>query len=173
MNTPASPRCFSRGIVSALAAVVLTAAAGGSDVRAASGPFADFPGSWSGTGTIRLSNGGTERIRCTARYRVRSSGGYDVDLSLTCASDSYKFDLTGDFRANESEQITGQWTERTRNIGGSVIGRARGNRIQIHAESSGFAADLVMTTRERRQSVSIDSRGGGQTVEASITLRRE
>ena len=35
---------------------------------AASGPFADFVGSWSGTGTISLANGSSERIRCQAAY---------------------------------------------------------------------------------------------------------
>jgi hypothetical protein len=154
------------------AALMLLAAAPSGHAAAASGPFSDFPGAWSGTGTIRLASGNTERIRCTANYRVRSGSGRDVDLTLKCASDSYKFELTGNFVANGSNEISGQWTERTRNIGGSVIGRSRGERLQIHAESSGFAADLVMTTRDRRQSVTIDSQGGGEKVEASITLRR-
>jgi hypothetical protein len=157
----------------AVTLMVLAVGAGERSAVAASGPFADFPGSWTGTGTIRLASGNKERIRCTAAYRVRSGSGRDVDLSLKCASDSYKFELTGNFLANESDQISGQWTERTRNIGGSVIGRSRGDRLQVHAESSGFAADLVMVTRERRQTVTIDSRGGGEKVEASITLRRE
>ena len=32
----------------------------------ASGPFSGFAGSWTGTGTVALSNGTTERIRCKA-----------------------------------------------------------------------------------------------------------
>ncbi|HEY6027832.1 MAG TPA: hypothetical protein VIV09_13120, partial [Pseudolabrys sp.] len=87
-------------------------------------------------------------------------------------SDSYNFDLTGQFSADDGNRITGQWTERTRNIGGSVIGTVRGESLQVHVESSGFAADLSMLTRGRRQSVTIDSQGGGQTVKASITLSR-
>jgi hypothetical protein len=139
---------------------------------AASGPFADFVGSWFGTGTLRPSNGAAERLRCNANYRPRGSSQHEIDLQLRCASDSYNFDLSGQFTADEQNQITGRWTERTRSIGGAVVGNTRGDRLQVHVESSGFAADLVMLTRNRRQSVTIDSQGGGQIVKASITLSR-
>ena len=36
------------------------------------GPFAALPGSWSGGGTISLSSGANERIRCRAAYEVGS-----------------------------------------------------------------------------------------------------
>lgn len=139
---------------------------------AASGPFADFTGTWTGTGTLRPSGGQAERIRCTATYRPRGASGHQIDLQLRCASDSYNFELVGQFSADDNNQIAGQWTERSRNIGGSAVGNARGERLQLHIESSGFAATMVMLTRNRRQSVNIDSQGGGQTIKASITLSR-
>jgi hypothetical protein len=141
-------------------------------VAAGSGPFADFSGSWSGTGTLRPSGGAAERIRCNANYRPHGTTQHEIDLQLRCASDSYNFDLTGLFTADERNQITGRWTERTRGVGGTAIGNAQGDRLQIHVESSGFAADLVMLTRNRRQNVTIDSQGGGQIVKASISLNR-
>jgi len=140
---------------------------------AASGPFADFSGKWSGTGTLRPEGGSTERIRCNAEYRPRGSTENDVELQLRCASDSYNFDLTGEFTADEKNQITGRWTERTRNVGGTAIGNADGERLQIHTETSTFSADLVLVTRGKKQSVSIDSQGGGQIIKASIALSRE
>jgi hypothetical protein len=139
---------------------------------AATGPFADFAGSWSGTGTLRPSNSAAERIRCSASYRQRGSSQHEIDLQLSCDSDSYKFDLAGQFTADDRDQISGRWTERSRNVGGTAVGNARGDRLQLHIESSGFAADLVMVTRNRRQSVTIDSQGGGQIVKASISLSR-
>jgi hypothetical protein len=140
---------------------------------AATGPFAEFPGRWSGTGKIQVRSSDTEkteRTRCDATYRLR--GSHEIDLELKCKSDSYDFDLTGEFEATATNRIAGRWTERSRNIGGVVIGAIQGDRMQIHVESSAFAADLYMVTRNRRQSVNIDSQGGGQTVKASITLRR-
>ena len=139
---------------------------------AADGPFHDFDGSWSGTGTLRPSNGAAERIRCNATYRPRGSSQHEIDLQLRCASDSYNFDLSGQFTADEQNQVSGRWTERTRTVGGTAVGNAQGDRLQIHIESAGFAADMVMVTRNRRQSVTIDSQGGGQIVKASITLNR-
>jgi hypothetical protein len=139
---------------------------------AAAGPFADFHGRWSGTGTVRQQGSSAERIRCNANYRVLGSTAHEADLQLRCNSDSYNFDLAGQFQADASNQISGRWTEQSRNIGGTVIGNARGNRIQIHVESSAFAATLYMVTRNRRQTVTIDSQGGGQIVKASISLHR-
>jgi hypothetical protein len=136
---------------------------------AAAGPFAEFSGTWTGTGKIRVGDE-AERIRCSATYRL--NGTHEVNLQLACASDSYKFDLTGDFSADESNNISGRWTERSRNVGGAAIGAARGGRFQIHVESSAFSGNLVMVTKNRRQSVAIDTQGGGQKAEASITLSR-
>jgi hypothetical protein len=139
---------------------------------AASGPFADFNGSWTGNGTVRAGNNAPERIRCVANYRPRGSSQREVDLQLRCASDSYNFDLVGQFSANANNEITGQWTERTRNTGGIAIGSGSGERLDVHVESAGFAAELALVTRNRRQSITIDSHGGGQIVKASIALSR-
>ncbi len=141
---------------------------------ARSGPFANFRGDWSGTGIIRVKDEDnkqtTERVRCSAAYRQR--GSQDVNLKLICKSDSYSFDLTGDFEADASNRITGQWTELSRGVGGSVSGRARGRRLLVHAESPVLNANLSMTTHGRRQSVSLKANGGGRQVSASIRLRR-
>jgi hypothetical protein len=139
--------------------------------HAQAGPFAEFAGSWSGSGSLRPENGTAERIRCNATYRPGSTPR-DVELQLRCASDSYNFDLVGQFTADDQNQVSGRWTERTRSTGGTAIGNARGDRLQLHIESAGFAADLVMVTRNRRQSVDIDSHGAGQIVKANITLNR-
>lgn len=136
----------------------------------AGGPFAEFTGSWSGSGMLRPQNGTAERIRCNANYRP--GGGRAIELQLRCASDSYNFDLVGQFTADDQNQVSGRWTERTRSTGGTAVGNAQGDRLQLHIESAGFAADLVMVTRNKRQSVDIDSHGAGQIVKATITLNR-
>ena len=137
--------------------------------EAADGPFAELPGQWSGTGKITLDSG-TERLRCSSSNRVRGSSQSELDLQLKCDSDTYKFELVSDVEANADGSITGRWTERTRSVGGSVIGSKRGDRIQIHIESTAFAADLVIVARSRRMSVSINSAGGGVRAQTSIAL---
>ena len=138
---------------------------------AADGPFAEFPGSWSGAGTLKPDNGAAERIRCNANYR-KGSAPNEINLQLRCSSDSYNFDLSGEFSVDGQNQVAGRWTERTRSVGGTAVGNTSGDRLQLHVESAGFAAELVMITRNKRQSVIIDSHGAGQVVKASISLNR-
>jgi hypothetical protein len=159
-------------VLGGLTALVLAFSIEPLPVSAATGPFASFTGSWAGTGTLRPEGGAAERIRCKAEYRPRGSSEHEIDLQLRCASDSYNFDLSGQFTADEKNQVTGRWTERSRNVGGTAVGNAQGERLQIHAETSAFSADLVILTRNRRQSVTLDSRGGGQIVKVAITLSR-
>jgi hypothetical protein len=137
--------------------------------HAQAGVFGGLAGSWSGNGTISLSKGAEERIRCRATYSV-AGGGNELTQSLRCASDSYNFDLRSDVRASGST-ISGQWSEQTRNVGGSVTGEARGNRIQVLVDSSGFSATLTLTTQGNHQQVSIRSKGQELSA-ATISLTR-
>jgi hypothetical protein len=158
-----------RAAVVVAAAVVL---AGASVPAAADGPFSDFPGSWSGTGKIRVQGQGPERLRCKANYRARGSSDSQIDLQLSCDSDSYKFDLVGQFDVDNENKLSGRWSENSRNVGGTAIGSVRGDRMQIHIESSAFAANLNLITKGKQQKISFDAHGGGQVVDSSITLRR-
>jgi hypothetical protein len=157
-------------IIPALA-LALWVGAGSFAAAAAQGPFASFHGRWSGSGTMH-SNGKTERMRCEASYRPLGSSGHEIDLSLKCDSDTYKFNLSGRFQADEGNHVSGQWTEHTRNVGGIVVGNVHGSRFDLHVESSAFTADMGIVTNSSRQSVSISAQGGGQIVKASLTLRQ-
>src|SRR3974390_1956172 len=64
--------------------------------HAQAGPFAGMAGIWPGGGTVTLDDGSTERIRCRETAAVGDRGA-GLNLSLACASDSYKFDLSGNF----------------------------------------------------------------------------
>src|SRR6201996_3610009 len=88
--------------------------------HAQSSPFAGFNGSWSGTGTVSLSDGTTEHIRCKADYKVNSSG-LNLKQSLHCASDSYKFDLSSDV-TSQGDRISGSWSEASRKVFGDLQG---------------------------------------------------
>lgn len=121
------------------------------------GPFAGFDGSWSGNGTVSLSDGSKENIRCRATYKVEG-GGKELRQTLRCASDSYKFDLTSDV-TTQGDRIIGTWSETSRNVNGNLQGTAGGGRIDVFVEAAGFAANLTLTTRGNQQSVSISSKG--------------
>ena len=134
------------------AALMLSVSAGNAQN---SGPFAGFDGAWSGTGTVSLSDGSTERIRCKADYKVHGNG---LKQALHCASDSYKFDLSSDVTSN-GDRISGNWSEASRNIFGNLSGTAGGGVIEVFVEANGFAANLTLRTNGTKQTVQISSKG--------------
>lgn len=133
------------------------------------GPFAGLSGSWSGSGTVALAGGPRERIRCRAHYAV-VGGGKGLEQHLRCASDSYRFDLSSNVRA-QGEQVSGTWSESSRRIQGVLFGQARPGRISVNVTGPAFVANLSLTTHGDRQSVTINS-AGAQAAGASITLHR-
>jgi hypothetical protein len=128
-----------------------------SAASAQSGPFAGFDGNWSGNGTVSLSDGTVERIRCKADYKVNGTG-LGLKQNLHCASDSYKFDLSSDVTSN-GDRISGNWSEKSRNIFGNLQGTAGGGTIDVFVEAAGFAANLTLRTTGSKQTVQISSKG--------------
>jgi hypothetical protein len=136
------------------AALMLSVTAGHAQ---SSGPFAGFNGTWSGNGTVSLSDGSTERIRCKADYKV-DGGGMALKQNLRCASDSYKFDLSSEV-TSQGDRISGNWSEASRNVFGNLQGTAGGGQIDVFVEAAGFAANLTLRTSGNRQTVQISSKG--------------
>ncbi|MGH6853746.1 MAG: hypothetical protein ACREDJ_11250, partial [Methylocella sp.] len=91
------------------------------------GPFLGFSGRWSGAGTITMTNGATERIRCKAAYAVNATGKA-VEQTLRCASDSYKVEISSNI-ITEGGSLSGSWAETTRGLSGNISGRANGANI--------------------------------------------
>ncbi len=150
-STPFAQTIKAAGIGAALMVSVSAAYAQSST------PFAGFDGAWSGTGTVALSDGTTERIRCKADYKVNGNG-LGLKQNLRCASDSYKFDLSSDVISN-GDRISGNWSEASRNVNGSLQGTAGGGQIQVFVEANGFAANLTLRTSGNKQTVQINSKG--------------
>jgi hypothetical protein len=133
------------------------------------GVFEVMSGQWTGEGTVRMTNGGSERIRCRAIYRMHS-GGSSLRQEMLCASDSYKFQVASDL-VQSAEKISGQWVETTRNVSGSVTGQVTGNLIQARVQGGAFAASFAVSTIGDRQAVTIAPQGIDVT-EVGITMSR-
>jgi hypothetical protein len=127
----------------------------GSASYAQTGPFTGLAGNWSGGGTITLDDGSSERIRCRATYAV-GAGGNGLNQTLTCASDSYKFNLASNVMA-QGGAISGTWNESTRNVAGTLEGRASNGVFNVIASAAGFTANITLTTHGNKQSVMIKS----------------
>ncbi|NUR10459.1 MAG: hypothetical protein HOQ20_01240 [Bradyrhizobium sp.] len=166
-NKPIEARARNRRLLIA-AAVLFVAAFANTESNAQSGPFAAMAGSWSGGGTVTLDDGSTERIRCRAKY---APIGPTMEMSLTCASDAYKFHLAANVRA-EGNAITGSWSEASRNISGSLQGRGGGGNFEVVASTAGagFNANIAMRTSGNKQTVTM--RADSQFRGANITMSR-
>jgi hypothetical protein len=132
-------------------------------------PFTAMAGSWSGGGVLSTSDGGQERLRCRASYDVAGAGD-QLRLNLKCASESYNFDLASNVEYRGGA-ISGSWSEASRNASGTLSGRASGDRVEAAARGDNFSANLSLTTRGGRQTVSIRPQGTSVT-EVSLALNR-
>jgi len=161
-----APLAIARRLIFA-AVTFLVASVASSASHAQSGPFAGMAGNWSGGGSVALDDGSSERIRCRAAYAV-GAGGSGLNLSLTCASDSYKFNIVTNLTAQGSA-VSGTWSETSRNINGAIEGRSSGGNFQVTATAPGFTAGISLTTRGNKQSVSIkaESQFRGVTISMS------
>jgi len=130
----------------------------GSPAFAAMSPFRAMAGAWSGGGTLSTADGQQERLRCRASYNV-SGGGDELRLNLRCASQSYNFDLASNVQYRDGA-ISGDWSEASRNASGTISGRASGDQVEAAANGQNFSANLSLTTRGGRQTVSIRPQGG-------------
>src|ERR1700722_11892035 len=163
-----SLRTFTRRAVFAFATVIAASTWSSSSHAQSGGAFAGMAGVWSGGGTVTLDDGSTERIRCRATYAV-GEGGNGLQQTLTCASDSYKFNLTRNVEARGAA-ISGTWSETSRNINGNIEGRSGPGVVQVVATAPGFTANISLTTRGNKQSVVIKAES--QFKGASISLTR-
>jgi hypothetical protein len=149
------------------AAILFAASFSSSPSRAqGGGPFASLAGAWHGGGSVTLDDGSSERIRCRATY---APYGPSMEMTLTCASDAYKFNLSGHVVA-DGTAISGSWTESSRNIGGTLQGRGANGNFEVVASAAGFNSNITLKTAGNKQSIVM--RADSQFRGASIALSR-
>jgi hypothetical protein len=143
---------------------------GADEARSQAGPFSALNGSWSGSGTIKRANGGSERIRCRSAFEPSA---VNLSLRMRCASDSYNIDLSVSV-AYQGGSISGAWQETTRNVAGGISGQASGggSHVQAVASAPGITSNITLTTRGNHQSVSIITPGADVT-EVMVSLEKK
>jgi hypothetical protein len=153
----------------AAAAVAGLLVAGADDAWSqGAGPFSALNGSWSGGGSIKKANGGSERIRCRATY---SPSGSNLSLRMRCASDSFNIDLSASVNSSGGA-LSGQWQEATRGVGGGLSGSVSGNGTHVQAVASGpVTSNITLRTADSHQSVLILS-PGQEVPEVTVSMNK-
>ena len=126
-------------------------------VTTTAAPINDLAGRWSGWGSITMSTGASEQVKCIATYFVEG-GGSHVKQNLRCASSSYKIDATAKLN-HANGQLSGEWEEKTYAAIGSVAGRFTGNGFNVSIKGNTFSAAMAVTTTNCKQSISITPTG--------------
>ena len=119
-------------------------------------PLGDLTGYWSGSGSIALANGKTERVKCNVVYKA--NGGTEVRQTMRCASADYSINSLAELRVKGS-QVTGTWEERTYSAKGDVTGRFGGDSFALSIQGASFSAAMHVTLSNCKQSLNITPQG--------------
>lgn len=142
-------------------ALVAATLSGFAAPAAADNPFPALAGSWRGPGTVRLTTGQTETIKCKAYYTNKSSGSV-LGLAILCGSASAKIDMRANLEYSGGK-VTGTWEERQFNATGNVTGSASSNKLSLSITGGGLTGTLSVSIGSGSQSVSISTQGTGFT----------
>lgn len=132
-------------------------------------PFSQLAGNWHGSGQVRLTGGGSERLSCRGSY-IQRSGGAELSLVIRCQSANNKIDMKSNL-SYEGGQVSGHWEERNFGLEGDASGRASANKISLRISGQLQASMVVSVNGSSSHQVSISSGGPGFT-NVSISFSR-
>jgi hypothetical protein len=119
--------------------------------------FDNVAGSWSGSGSMKTSDGPRERVRCKVDYAPKNAG-QSVKMNVRCASDAYKMDLSANIDENGTT-LSGNWFESTYRQGGSISGQNANGLIEAKVDGQTITALLTVRTKGNQQSFVMESPG--------------
>src|ERR1700680_3530352 len=119
--------------------------------------FDNVAGSWSGSGSMKPSDGPRERVRCKVDYTVKNTG-QSVKMNVRCASDAYKMDLSANIDQNGTA-LSGNWFESQYRQGGKVSGQNVNGVIEAKVASATITALLTVRTKGNRQTFVMEAPG--------------
>ncbi|HEX2842606.1 hypothetical protein [Hyphomicrobium sp.] len=142
-----------------VSAAILTVAAATSPVRAADATFAALEGAWSGSGSVRLENGKSERLKCKGYYNAKA--GSTLGMAINCGNASFKINMRANLK-NAGGSISGTWEEREFNQTGNVTGKQTENGFQLKFTGA-LSGSMNVSMTGAKQTVSISTGGPGFT----------
>ncbi len=141
--------------VAALAAP-LTLSLGAS---AGDSPFSGLVGAWAGSGSVRLENGKSERLKCKGYYNAKEASR--LGMAINCGSAAFKINMRA-MLTNSGGQIAGTWEEREFNQVGELNGKATASGFSLKFRGA-ISGTISVTMSGTSQTVSISTGGPGFT----------
>jgi len=127
-------------------------------VTAGDNPFEGLDGAWGGTGSVRLENGTTERLKCKGYYNAKANG---LGMAINCGNAGFRINMRANL-TNSGNQISGTWEEREFNQAGDISGKSTGSGFMLKF-SGAITGSMSVTMTGATQTVSISTGGPGFT----------
>jgi hypothetical protein len=118
-------------------------------------PAVELAGYWTGSGSVVLANGKTERVKCNVIYKA---DGGSLRQTMRCASADYSINSLADLRI-KGGQVSGSWEEKTYAAKGDVTGRYSGESFALTIQGANFSAAMNVTLSSCKQSINISPQG--------------
>jgi len=123
--------------------------AGSASMAGASAITDALEGTWSGSGTLTLTNGETERIRCRG---TGQSDGNAVRQSFKCATSGKNFNFSTSLRFSGS-RVSGEWRGPKRS--GTAAGQATPTSLRLRLRSQSGTGNLTAAIGACSQSLQV------------------
>ncbi|MGO8740501.1 hypothetical protein [Rhodoblastus sp.] len=120
----------------------------GCAVSARAGDLSFFSGSFRGPGYVQDDSGARKNLDCRATGETAKDGAV-LSQDIACESESYKFDLRGQYVADGAE-ARGFWREATRGSSGAVAAQIVGQGFAGASEAKGFAGRFKLHAGPRK-----------------------
>lgn len=116
--------------------------------------FDSLLGSWGGSGTYKLQDGTSEKLKCDAYY---TGGGSQLGIAVRCAGQNNKIEMRSKL-SSSGGALSGSWEERTYNASGDVTGKLTDQNIKL-AIKGGVGGSMTITYDKSKQNVAIATEG--------------
>jgi hypothetical protein len=126
--------------------------------QGAATPFTQLGGSWHGSGTVRLAQGGSERLTCRGSYTPKS-GGSELALTIRCQSENSNIEMKSSL-SYEGGRVSGNWQERNFGLEGEVSGAANPSKLSLRI-SGQIQGSMVISVSGSAHQVRIYTGGPG------------
>lgn len=95
-------------------------------------------GSWSGSGSLVLPSGNTEKARCKVSFS--KAGGKSYGMNAVCASSSTKVSQTASLEQVAPNRFSGDFTNSEYGVSGSISITLNGNSLSAALSGGGGSA---------------------------------
>lgn len=123
----------------AIASLLAAAALGFAAPASAEG----LTGSWSGSGSVQLPSGDTEKARCKATFHKAGSKSYS--MNAVCASSSARVAQTASLEQVSNNKYSGDFNNPDYNVSGTISITLSGDSLSAHLSGGGASAHFNLS----------------------------